>query len=291
MENRILKSFRAIVSTSAVLLLLGWAVPADSRQDQQDKGKDQEKRQEQGRPAKQDQPQANKRQDQQPQQEHQQARGPQEQQRQQGRQQQDNSANQRQQARGQQDQQRQQQRQQQDNSANQRQQARGQQEQQRQQQRDNSAREQQQARGHQEQQRQQRQQQDYRSARERSPAQTRQQEVAWQGDRAHSWQSEHRTWQQRGGYNGYRVPEDRFRGYYGQDHGFRIYTLPVRYVGGHRRFQYGGYWFGLVVPWPEYWTSEWYDNDDVYVDYYGDGYYLYNRRYPSDRIAISFYLN
>jgi hypothetical protein len=65
----------------------------------------------------------------------------------------------------------------------------------------------------------------------------------------------------------------------------------VVYVGGHRHFQYGGYWFGLVDPWPEYWSDDWYDSDDVYVDYYGDGYYLYNRRYPGDRIAISFYLN
>ena len=63
------------------------------------------------------------------------------------------------------------------------------------------------------------------------------------------------------------------------------------YVGGHRRFQYGGFWFGFVDPWPEYWSANWYDDDDVYVDYYGDGYYLYNRRYPGDRIAISFYLN
>jgi hypothetical protein len=117
------------------------------------------------------------------------------------------------------------------------------------------------------------------------------QQVAWQGDRAHSWKSEHRSWQQRGGYEGYRVPDDRFRSYYGQDHGFRIYRLPVMVVGGHRRFQYGGYWFGLVDPWPEYWSDDWYDRDDVYVDYYGDGYYLYNRRYPGDRIAISFYLN
>jgi hypothetical protein len=162
---------------------------------------------------------------------------------------------------------------------------------------------QQQARGQQDQQRQQRQQQaivqrgqqrqqqDNRSAQQRSPEQARVQQVAWQGDRAHSWQSEHRSWQQRGGYNGYRVPDDRFRGYYGQDHGFRIYSLPVIVVGGHRRFHYGGYWFGLVDPWPEYWSDDWYDRDDVYVDYYGDGYYLYNRRYPGDRIAISFYLN
>src|SRR5258707_603781 len=172
-----------------------------------------------------------------------------------------------------------------------------QQRQQQQQQRDNSANKQQQQAGRQQdQQRRQQQQrargqQDNRSAQQRSPAQERQQQVAWQGDRAHSWQSEHRTWQQRGGYNGYRVPDDRFRGYYGQDHGFRIYSLPVMYVSGHRRFQYGGYWFGLVDPWPEYWSSDWYDSDDVYVDYYGDGYYLYNRRYPGDRIAISFYLN
>ncbi len=158
--------------------------------------------------------------------------------------------------------------------------------------RDNSAKQQQQqARGQQNQQRQERQHNDDRSAQQRSPEHVRQQQVAWQGDRAHSWESEHRTWQQRGGYHGYRVPDYRFRGYYGQDHGFRIYSLPVRYVGGHRRFQYGGYWFGLVDPWPEYWSSDWYDNDDVYVDYYGDGYYLYNRRYPGDRIAISFYLN
>lgn len=87
------------------------------------------------------------------------------------------------------------------------------------------------------------------------------------------------------------MPDDRFRSYYGQDHGFRIYSLPVLVVGGHRRFQYGGYWFGLVDPWPEYWSNDWYDNDDVYVDYYGDGYYLFDRRYPGDRIAISFYLN
>jgi hypothetical protein len=43
-------------------------------------------------------------------------------------------------------------------------------------------------------------------------------------------------------------------------------------------------------PWPEYWSDDWYDNDDVYVDYYEDGYYLYNPRYPRDRIAITVYV-
>ena len=281
--DKMLKSFRVIV-TSAVLLLLGWTVLAESHQDQKDKPKNQEKQQEQAKPSRQEQPQSQApRQQQQHQQ--QQAQG------QQQRQQQDNSAKQQQQARGQQDQQRQQ-RQQQDNSARQNQQQatrqHDQQQQQQRQQQDNSAR-QQQARRQQDQQRQ--QQQDNRSAQQRSPAQARQQQVAWQGDRARSWQSEHRTWQQRGGYNGYRVPDDRFRGYYGESHEFRIYSLPVMYVGGQRHFQYGGYWFGLIDPWPEYWSSNWYDSDDVYVDYYGDGYYLFNRRYPGDRIAITFYVN
>src|SRR6266403_336516 len=267
-----------IISTTALFLILGMAAPVDARQGKPDK------QEEKGKPAKQEQRAKPERQ--------QQAKGQQDQQRQQ-RQQQDNAAKQ-QQARGQQDQQRQQ-RQQQDNAAKQQQANKGRRDQQRQQrqQQANTARQQQQqeAATRQDQQRQQRQQRDNVAARRQSPAQVRQQQVAWQGSRAHSWQSEHRTWQQRGGYNGYRIPDDRFRGYYGQDHGFRIYNLPVRYVGGHRRFHYGAYWFGLVDPWPEYWSNDWYDSDDVYVDYYGDGYYLYNRRYPSDRIAISFYLN
>jgi hypothetical protein len=61
--------------------------------------------------------------------------------------------------------------------------------------------------------------------------------------------------------------------------------------GGYPRFQYGGFWFGLMDPWPEYWSDDWYDNDDVYVVYSEDGYYLYNRRYPRDRIAITVYVN
>lgn len=42
-----------------------------------------------------------------------------------------------------------------------------------------------------------------------------------------------------------------------------------------------------VDPWPEYWRNDWYDTDDVYVDYVDNGYYLFNRRYPGPGIAIS----
>lgn len=122
----------------------------------------------------------------------------------------------------------------------------------------------------------------------RTQEQHRVQQSAWQDHRSQRWDSDHRTWQQRGGYNGYRIPDDRYRGYFGQDHGFRIYGLPFMVVGGYPRFQYEGYWISLVDPWPEYWGNDWYDNDDVYVAYVDNGYYLYNRRYPNVGIAISF---
>jgi hypothetical protein len=114
------------------------------------------------------------------------------------------------------------------------------------------------------------------------------QQSAWEQHRSQQrWESEHRTWQQRGGHNGYRIPDDRFHGYFGPEHGFRIYGQPFMVVRGYPRFQYGGYWITAVDPWPEYWGNDWYDNDDVYVVYADNGYYLYNRRYPSAGIAIS----
>jgi hypothetical protein len=92
--------------------------------------------------------------------------------------------------------------------------------------------------------------------------------------RAKSWETEHRSWRQRGGYNGYRVPDERFRLYFGGNHFFRISRLPMVYVGGYPRFQYDGYWVTFVDPWPESWSPDWYDTDDVYIDYTDDGYYL-----------------
>ena len=112
--------------------------------------------------------------------------------------------------------------------------------------------------------------------------------ATWQQARARNWAQEHRSWAQRGGYGGYYVPDDRFRLYFGAQHPFRIRTRPVIYMG-YPRFVYGGYSFLIVDPYPEYWADDWYYADDVYVDYdpYDEGYYLYDRRQPNVRLAIT----
>lgn len=58
-------------------------------------------------------------------------------------------------------------------------------------------------------------------------------------------------------------------------------------VGGYPRFRYQGYWMSAVDPWPVAWGPNWYDNDDVYINYVDNGYYLYNRRDPGVAIAIN----
>ena len=78
-----------------------------------------------------------------------------------------------------------------------------------------------------------------------------------------------------------RIPDDRFRSNFGREHHFRIGSPTI--VGGYSRFQYGGFWFGFVQPWPD----DWYYTDDVYVDYIDGGYYLCNPYYPGVQVAIS----
>jgi len=78
-----------------------------------------------------------------------------------------------------------------------------------------------------------------------------------------------------------RIPDDRFRANFGSGHNFHMGN-PVL-VGGYSRFQYSGFWFGFVQPWP----SGWYYTDDVYIDYVDGGYYMYNPYYPGTRFSIS----
>jgi len=78
-----------------------------------------------------------------------------------------------------------------------------------------------------------------------------------------------------------RIPDARFRSNFGSEHRFSIGS--PRIVSGYSRFQYGGFWFGFVQPWP----GDWYYTDQVYVDFVDGGYYLYNPYYPGVRIGIS----
>ena len=113
----------------------------------------------------------------------------------------------------------------------------------------------------------------------------------WQQNRATHFDTQHQTWAQRGGYKGFRVPDDQFGRNFGSGHSFHVYGLPYKDEGGLARFEYGGYWLSMMEPYPEYWGTDWDRNDDMYVDFSDGGYYLYDRRFPGRpgvALSISF---
>jgi hypothetical protein len=77
---------------------------------------------------------------------------------------------------------------------------------------------------------------------------------------------------------GGRIPEDRYKANFGQEHRFRVNQADY----SSRRFQYGGYWFGFVGVWP----SNWLYTQDVYVVDINGVYYLCNANYPGVNIAL-----
>jgi outer membrane biosynthesis protein TonB len=87
--------------------------------------------------------------------------------------------------------------------------------------------------------------------------------------------------QRAGGNGGGRIPDDRFRANFGQEHRFRV--SQADYSRDHR-FQYGGYWFGFVDPWP----TNWLYTQDVFVVEINGVYYLCNPMYPGVNITLSF---
>ncbi|MFY9909138.1 MAG: hypothetical protein WAK56_04820 [Candidatus Sulfotelmatobacter sp.] len=76
-----------------------------------------------------------------------------------------------------------------------------------------------------------------------------------------------------------RIPDDRFKANFGREHSFRVSEGDYR----NHRFQYGGYWFGFVDPWP----SNWLYTQNVYVVDVDGAYYLCNPAYPGVNVAIS----
>jgi hypothetical protein len=77
-----------------------------------------------------------------------------------------------------------------------------------------------------------------------------------------------------------RIPDEKFHANFGRPHTFVI-SRPV-VIEGQRRFQYSGYWFEIVDPWP----VEWAYTDDVYVDYIDGDYFLYDLLHPGVRVAV-----
>ena len=80
---------------------------------------------------------------------------------------------------------------------------------------------------------------------------------------------------------GGRIPDDRFKANFGREHRFRVSQADY---SRNRRFQYGGYWFGFVDPWP----SNWLYTQDVFVVEINGVYYLCNPMYPGVNITLSF---
>jgi hypothetical protein len=87
--------------------------------------------------------------------------------------------------------------------------------------------------------------------------------------------------QRAGGSGGGRIPDDRFKANFGREHRFRVSQADY---SRDRRFQYGGYWFGFVDPWP----SNWLYTQDVFVVEINGVYYLCNPMYPGVNITLSF---
>jgi flagellar motor protein MotB len=105
--------------------------------------------------------------------------------------------------------------------------------------------------------------------------------------KAQEEQTQHAQHQQRalngqsvGGNRGGRIPEDHFRAHFGREHTFVINRLVT--VENRPRFQYSGYWFEIVDPWPVGWAY----TDDCYIDYIDDTYYLFDPLHPGVRLVI-----
>jgi hypothetical protein len=84
------------------------------------------------------------------------------------------------------------------------------------------------------------------------------------------------------GNGGGRIPDARFKANFGQQHTFRVSQSDYR----NHRFQYGGYSFGFVDPWP----SNWLYTQNVYVVDINGVYYLCNASFPGVNLALSFTL-
>ena len=77
------------------------------------------------------------------------------------------------------------------------------------------------------------------------------------------------------------IPEAKFRASFGSGHTFHVNRS--QFANGGGRFQYGGFWFNVLNPWPTGWLY----TDAVYVDYLNGGYFLCDPVHPGVYISIN----
>jgi hypothetical protein len=77
------------------------------------------------------------------------------------------------------------------------------------------------------------------------------------------------------------IPEAKFRASFGSGHTFHVNRS--EFANGSGRFQYGGFWFNVLDPWPTGWLY----TDNVYVDYLNGGYFLCDPVHPGVYISIN----
>jgi hypothetical protein len=78
-------------------------------------------------------------------------------------------------------------------------------------------------------------------------------------------------------HGGRHIPDERFHSEFGREHHFH-----VGIHRGERRFVYGGYAFAYVDAWP----ADWGYDDDFYIDFIGDDYYLCDVEHPEIRLLV-----
>jgi type IV secretory pathway VirB10-like protein len=76
-------------------------------------------------------------------------------------------------------------------------------------------------------------------------------------------------------HGGRRIPDPQFRRSFGREH-------TVRVERGERRFQSNGFVFEVVEVWP----ADWIFDDECYIDYIDDDYYLVDVIHPEHRIVV-----
>lgn len=92
-------------------------------------------------------------------------------------------------------------------------------------------------------------------------------------------QPEQRAGNARPAGKGGHIPDDKFRAHFGRSHSFAAKTV---IVSSQTQFQYSGYTFEFVDPWPQGWAY----TDECYIDYIDGEYFVFDVLHPGVRIAV-----